>query len=159
ARPRELYPVPVDLRALIGNVLDVLKAQADNAQVRLERLLDAAAATAGDPDRLQQAIMNLSLNAIQATPPGGMVRVEAYADEGEVQTAMEDGGPEIPDPPRQRVFEPFFTTKPGGSGLGLPLVHSVVQLHGGSLAIEVGAAGGARFVIRLPQSRSPAPPP
>jgi signal transduction histidine kinase len=151
ARPRELHPVMIDLGPLLGHVLDLLQAQADSAKVLLERQFAGVAPTAGDAGRLQQAVMNLIINAIQATPAGGRVRVEAQTRESEIEVVVEDNGPGIPERLRQRVFEPFFTTKPGGSGLGLPLVHSVVEQHGGSLAVEDGSSGGARFVMHLPR--------
>jgi len=56
----------------------------------------------------------------------------------------------VPDHVRSRIFEPFFTTKDAGSGLGLPLVHSIVQQHGGTITLEASPAGGARFRMRLP---------
>ncbi|HZS42137.1 MAG TPA: ATP-binding protein [Polyangia bacterium] len=151
ARPRQLVLASVELPPLLDRVLDLLSAQAERVQVRLERSFAGAPPVAGDAGRLQQAVMNLALNAIQATPPGGFVRVEARAsaDGREVELAIEDSGAGIPEPLRRRVFEPFFTTKPAGSGLGLPLVHSIIEQHGGSIVIEDGAAGGARFVLRL----------
>jgi signal transduction histidine kinase len=150
ARPRELSMVPVDLAALLGHVLDLLAAQAESVQVRLERRFDSVLEVAGDAGRLEQAVMNLLLNAVQATPERGYVRVEARPLEREVLLAIEDSGPGIPETLRQRIFEPFFTTKAGGSGLGLPLVHSIVEQHGGRIAVEPGSAGGARFVLHLP---------
>jgi signal transduction histidine kinase len=97
--------------------------------------------------------MNLLLNALQAAPAGGWVRVEASDDGERVELAIEDSGPGIPDELRRRVFEPFFTTKAGGSGLGLPLVHSIVEQHGGAIALGRGEGGGARFTITLPSAR------
>ena len=94
--------------------------------------------------------MNLLLNAIHAAPQGGWVRVEARHDGNEVLIAVEDSGAGVPPAVRDRIFEPFFTTKSSGTGLGLPLVHAIVQQHGGSITLETGEVGGARFVIRLP---------
>jgi signal transduction histidine kinase len=152
ARPHELKLVPVDLGELLAQALDLLVAQADGVQVRLERRFTTVPAVAGDAGRLQQAVFNLLLNAIQATPPGGFVRVEARALDRQIELAIEDSGPGIAEPLRQRIFEPFFTTKAGGSGLGLPLVHSIVEQHGGHISIERGEVGGARFILRLPAS-------
>ena len=81
---------------------------------------------------------------------GFEVRVEIKEHAGEVVLAVEDSGAGIPPQLRPRLFEPFFTTKELGSGLGLPQVHSVVQQHAGSISLEEGRTGGARFVIRLP---------
>lgn len=153
ARPRELRPVPVDLATVLSRVADLLGAEAERVGVRLERRWGEVPKVAGDEGRLQQAAMNLVLNAIQATPPGGFVRLEMATAGAEVWMAVEDSGPGIPDELRPRIFEPFFTTKEGGSGLGLPLVHAIVEQHGGSIAVESSEAGGARFVVRLPAVR------
>jgi signal transduction histidine kinase len=158
ARPRELQLAPVDAAVMLQHIADLLAAQAERASVRIERRWSAALPLQADPGRLQQAVMNLVLNAIQATPGGGAVRIEAAVSDGHVQIAVEDSGPGIPDELRRRVFEPFFTTKPGGSGLGLPIVHSVVEQHGGAVSVERGRLGGARFLVRLPSAASLAPP-
>ena len=99
--------------------------------------------------------MNLVLNAIQATPAGGSVRRRgAMSTDGDLCICVDDSGPGVPPELRNRIFEPFFTTKDAGTGLGLPLVHSIVQQHGGTITIETSPSGGARFHLRLPlQSR------
>ena len=151
ARPREIVRATMQPAALIGGVLDLLQPQATAAQLTLARSIDGLPPIVADEQRLQQALVNLVLNAVQATPPGGSVRVAARADgDGGVEIAVEDSGPGISEALRERIFEPFFTTKDSGTGLGLPLVHSIVQQHGGSIVVERGEAGGARFVVRLP---------
>ena len=150
ARPREMRPSAVDLAGLLGRVADLLAPQAEEAGVRLERQWPALLEVTGDDQRLQQAIVNLVLNAVQATPAGGVVRLAAGAEPtGRVWFSVEDSGPGIPEEMRARIFEPFFTTKPMGSGLGLPLVHRIVEEHEGTIAIDRAEAGGARFLVRL----------
>jgi signal transduction histidine kinase len=151
ARPRDLTLAPLELDTIVGTVVTLLEPQAAHAQVRLEKAGSPAPAMA-DGTRLQQALFNLVLNAIQATPPGGLVRVETDASGDDAIVVVEDSGPGIPPELRERIFEPFFTTKESGSGLGLPLVHAVVQQHGGSITLD-SRRGGARFVIRLPRAR------
>lgn len=150
ARPSDLHSVPVELKTVAARVLDLFIAQAEQAGIKLERELAPARPVDGDAGRLQQAITNLLLNAIQATPPGGWIRVETGEQAGEAFLAIEDSGPGIPPELRSRLFEPFFTTKERGSGLGLPLVHAIVAQHAGSISLEKGRGDGARFVIRLP---------
>jgi two-component system sensor histidine kinase PilS (NtrC family) len=117
----------------------------------------------GDDDLLHRALFNLLLNAVQASPEQGEVRVEvadARPDQLDVGPAFGDGGvavsvvdagsgiaPEI----RDRLFDPFFTTKPGGSGLGLAVVHRAIDVHRGLVFVETGAAG-TRFTIVLPRA-------
>jgi len=152
ARPRHLVKTTVDVAAMLTQVADFLAPQAERANVRLVRGWNGAAAVIGEEGRLRQAVINLVLNGIQATPPGGFVRIDAMQVERDVVLTIEDSGPGIPEDVRHRIFEPFFTTKAGGSGLGLPMVHTIVDQHGGSISVERGDPGGARFVIRLPAS-------
>ena len=129
---------------------DLLAPDAERLGVRLERDWGQLPAVLGDAGRLQQAVVNLVLNGMQAAQPDGFVRLSAVPEADELMLAVEDSGPGIPDDVLHRVFEPFFTTKSTGSGLGLPLVHNVVDQHGGTISVERGQRGGARFVIRLP---------
>jgi signal transduction histidine kinase len=157
ARPREFVPAPVDLSATVSSVLALLAVQAERAELRIDKQLEKVRNLDGNAGLLQQAIMNLVLNAIQATPPGGFVRVEVGERDGAVVLAVEDSGPGVPPAIRERIFEPFFTTKESGSGLGLPLVHSIVLQHQGSISLQDGRTGGARFVMEFP-SQAPAAP-
>lgn len=150
SRPREMVRAKVDLGQLVARVLDLLAPQVLAAQLRLERTLQELPMVAVDEGRLQQAMVNLVLNAVQATPAGGWIRVNVHPEGDELVMSVEDSGPGVPEAIRERIFEPFFTTKDAGSGLGLPLVHSIIQQHGGTLVYERGELGGARFVMRLP---------
>ncbi len=150
AHPRELHLVPVDAGALVDQVLNLLQPQAAEHELRIERLLEPDVRILADESRLQQVVMNLVLNAIQATPVGGWIRIELNADRDRAQVVCEDSGPGVPEALRERIFEPFFTTKRAGSGLGLPMVHAIALQHGGSIRYEVGEKGGARFVLSLP---------
>lgn len=150
ARPREFVPVPVNLNTIADSVISLLAVQAERTGLHIERRLEAVRPVAGDVGLLQQAIMNLVLNALQATPKGGWVRIEVGERNDEAFFLVEDSGPGVPVALRQRIFEPFFTTKESGSGLGLPLVHSIIEQHTGSISLTEGEVGGARFQIQLP---------
>ena len=118
----------------------------------------------GDEDLLHRAIFNLALNAVQASPAGGEVRVEASTINGDqmpfgsgfeigsVAVRVSDDGPGIPSELRERLFDPFFTTKPGGSGLGLAVVHRAIEAHRGLVFFD-STGRGARFTVILPRSR------
>jgi two-component system sensor histidine kinase HydH len=102
-------------------------------------------------DALRQVILNLALNAIQATPNGGSVRLLAHADGAGVAIAVRDTGPGVPSAVRQRIFEPFFTTRPGGvGGLGLAITRRLVHAAGGNIAVTDANDGGAEFRVWLP---------
>lgn len=118
----------------------------------------------GDEDLLHRAVFNIVLNAIQASPDGGKVRVELTEMSGDqlprgvlfpddaIALHVIDEGPGIPADLRDRVFDPFFTTKSGGTGLGLPIVHRAVDAHRGVVLVD-SSASGTRFSVLLPRSR------
>ena len=119
----------------------------------------------GDEDLLHRAIFNLALNAVQASPAGGEVRVEASTINGEqmplgsgfetgsIAIRVTDNGPGIPKELRERLFDPFFTTKPGGSGLGLAVVHRAIEAHRGLVFFD-STGRGSRFTVILPRTRA-----
>ena len=147
---------PVDLNGLVRRSLVVSTMRDRDVQVSLD-LCDGPLTVQGNGAELEQALTNLVVNAVQASPPGGEVIIrtrhhEAAAGGQPAQLQVEDRGPGIDAELRQRVFEPFFTTKPEGegTGLGLWIVWSVVQRHGGLVTIEQPEEGGTRFIVRLP---------
>jgi two-component system, NtrC family, sensor histidine kinase HydH len=151
ARPQGLNITPLDPGAAVESVVGFLAGDADQRRISLEHAVaPGLRATAADPERLRQVLMNLAINALDATPSGGRVRIEARAEGGEVLFVVDDSGPGIAPDARERLFEPFFTTKPSGSGLGLAIVHAIVSQHGGSVAVAASPLGGARFAVRLP---------
>ncbi len=115
----------------------------------------------GDEDLLHRAVFNMVLNAIQASPPKGEVRVELTRGRAAalprgvniagdaVTLVVSDQGSGIPGEIRDRVFDPFFTTKIGGSGLGLPVVHRAIEAHRGLVLVD-STASGTRFTVVLP---------
>jgi two-component system phosphate regulon sensor histidine kinase PhoR len=116
-----------------------------------------------DPAKLHDVIRNLVENAVNYTPEGGEVSVQAAVRDGRFELAVEDTGPGIPPEDLGRVFERFYRVdksrqRPGGTGLGLAIVRHVVGLLGGEVAAANRREGGARFTVRLPL-RAPAPPP
>jgi signal transduction histidine kinase len=106
-----------------------------------------------DPDALRQVFVNLILNAVQASPEGGTVRVAIAWDARTVSARIVDSGPGIPDSALSRVFEPFYSTREGGTGLGLAIAQRIVTEHGGRLALENNPAGGAIATVSLPRGR------
>jgi signal transduction histidine kinase len=100
---------------------------------------------------VRDAVSNLLLNALQATPAGGYVRLVANAADGELSITVEDSGAGVPVDLRERIWEPFFTTRQRGTGLGLAIVRKRVQEVGGSALLGAGRNGrGAVFHLRVP---------
>ena len=169
-------------RAERVNMADILRAAATLAQthpdrregVRVTCLVPERAPLyiEGDEDLLHRAIFNLALNAVQASPVDGEVRIEAGVvdaermplaadfEPGSIAVRVSDEGPGIPPEIRDRLFDPFFTTKPGGNGLGLAVVHRAIEAHGGLVFFDsAGRLGGTRFTVIIPRTRSGAASP
>lgn len=103
-----------------------------------------------DPRHMEQAVVAILANAIQASPAGGQVRVEAARD-GEMWTiAISDQGPGVPADLVDKIFRPYFTTKRDGTGIGLAISREVVKAHGGEIAVDSAENGGSIFRVRLP---------
>jgi signal transduction histidine kinase len=111
----------------------------------------------GDAEQLNQVFVNLLLNAIEATPAGGLINVSASVlpESGMIRVSVSDTGPGIAPEIMGRLFEPFATTRAKGTGLGLPICHRIVTEHKGSIIVENMEQGGARLIVDLPAA-SPA---
>lgn len=165
ARRRPLNKTRQDLRALTTATFRLLESMASKRKVALE-MIDGPEKVMAEIDgtQIQQVLTNLVLNAIQAQPHGGVVRVrlEEYtrntgARSDNLQIIVEDDGPGLTPELAQKVFEPFFTTKDvgEGTGLGLSVAYGIVHEHGGALTVESSPGTGSRFIMTLPNSSSP----
>lgn len=105
-----------------------------------------------DPGQIQHAFADLLINAIEAMPEGGRATVTLSSRDGAAAIEVQDEGPGIPDADRERVFEPFFTTKTAGrgTGLGLSVAKSIIEIHGGRIELSSAPEGGSRFTLHLP---------
>jgi signal transduction histidine kinase len=155
----------VNVNELSLMTMELLSAQFSSAKVktRLERA-EGLPRVAGDQDRLQQVMINLLLNAVQAMPEGGALGVETAlvqrtrpgledgAEQSFVSFAVRDTGIGVPDDIRDKIFDPFYTTKEGsgGTGLGLAVVSGIVKEHDGWIDIESNTGGGTIFRVYLP---------
>ena len=107
--------------------------------------------------RLIQAVSNIVLNAVQATPDGGTVSVRARGDDQSVMIHVHNTGSYIPTDTMKRLFVPFFTTKPSGTGLGLAIARQIVGASSGRIDVESDPASGTTFIIQLPVAEQGAP--
>jgi two-component system NtrC family sensor kinase len=104
-----------------------------------------------DPSQLEQVLVNLFMNAMDAMPQGGTLRVRTAADgDGTVRIEVADSGKGVPPENREKIFEPFFTTKGKGTGLGLAISRQLVEQQSGTLRISDNPGGGAAFTVRVP---------
>jgi signal transduction histidine kinase len=107
-----------------------------------------------DPDQIRDALVNLELNALEAMPGGGTLRLSLTQRENEdVVIRVGDTGVGIPQGVGSKIFDPFFTTKEQGTGLGLSIVHTVVKNHGGTISVLSNDGGGTTFILTFPLPR------
>ena len=153
-RPPELHPQPVAIADLAREVMTLIAPDAKRAGVVTELDCPASQSTVyADPALLRQALLNLALNACQSMPAGGTLRIRARAETGRrVVVDVEDTGCGIPPDRLERIFELYYTSRANGSGIGLSMVHLVVQLHGGEIDVESTVGAGSRFRLSLPQA-------
>jgi len=147
----------VNLNQVVEDGLYLLEARCNTEGIELVRSLspDLPEITA-DPAQLNQVLVNLVVNSVQAMPEGGRLTVQTLVREGHVLLIVEDTGIGMDEEVIKQVFIPFFTTKDvgQGTGLGLPVVHGIVTSHGGSIKVESQVGQGTRFEVRLPVVRS-----
>lgn len=147
---------PVEIARICEKVRQLLQYSATQAGVTIELDVEETLPTIdGFGSRLQQAVMNLVLNGVQAMTEGGTVTLCARRRVHDVEIVVEDDGPGLPVELADDVFRMRVTTKPEGTGIGLPLVRRVVESHGGTVTYSARAGGGARFVIHLPGNQRP----
>jgi PAS domain S-box-containing protein len=163
---RELYticrpgPEPTGSFGIAGTlreVISLLEAESYSSGIRVEMdVKPPDSAFFGGEDAVRQILFNLSKNAIEASPPGAVVSVQAIVEEDGLHLSVSDQGTGIADDVRPRLFEPFFSTKPSrgtmGLGLGLPVSKSLVEALGGSLDFETRVGEGTIFRVWLPSS-------
>ncbi len=156
---------PVDINRCVENVINILKNSIDR---RISIALDldkSIKETLGDPTRIEQVIMNLCLNAIQAMPHGGKLTIEtkliktdekfkvlhpSLKEDKYIKLTVSDTGKGIPENMVGRIFDPFFTTKKEGTGLGLSIVYGIVKAHRGEITVYSEVGKGTTFHVYLP---------
>jgi signal transduction histidine kinase len=143
---------PLSVDELVRSVVDLFRASASEQGVTLDAQVKVEAELAGKSvSALRDALSNLLLNALQATPSGGRVEMVAAATDGELVISVQDSGSGVPVDLRERIWEPFFTTRQRGTGLGLAIVRKRVQEVGGSASLGSPRNGnGAVFHLRIP---------
>ncbi len=151
ARPHDPELRPTQVHDVVAQVATLLRVEAERAGVTLdvESTGDALDALM-DPLQIEQVLLNIILNGIQATPAGGHVRVAVQLQRGAVQIDVTDHGPGIAAEHLPRIFSPFFTTREKGTGLGLAIAHRIVMAHEGQIEILHTSAAGTCVRVSLP---------
>jgi signal transduction histidine kinase len=152
---RQLPPrkTNVNLNQLIEEGLHFFESRCAKEGIELIRSLSPdLPASAADPAQLNQVLINLVVNALQAMPKGGRLKIQTHAEGEHVFLIVEDTGIGMTEEVLKKIFTPFFTTKDigQGTGLGLPVVHGIITSHGGSIRVESKVNHGTKFEIKLP---------
>jgi two-component system, NtrC family, sensor histidine kinase HydH len=157
ARPPEPKMTLVDINEMIGKLFDFLSPQFAKCGIVAERTLSPGLPWLTlDPDLIQQALINIALNAIQAMPSGGEFRIETKVirptgdSPGIVEILLTDTGKGISTENVPRIFTPFFTTRQQGTGLGLSITQRIIEQHNGEISVASLPGKGATFSIHLP---------
>jgi PAS domain S-box-containing protein len=159
ARPSEGEAAPIDINAVIGDVLSLLEHQFKTSHIQVRRELESPGVIVrGVEYKLQQVFLNLFLNARDAMQKGGWLAVSSRVEGGEAIVELSDTGAGIPAEHLARIYDPFFTTKADGrgTGLGLSVTYGIVQEHGGTLTCESTPGQGTRFRLVLAAVEPPA---
>lgn len=163
ARPAPPAPVESSVFGVCQRALDLAADRAAQRQVRLEIAPIARGETGEwDEGQIVQVLLNLLLNAIDASPPGGRVEMRAEPAAQPIEPdaarhgtfwriAVRDQGPGVPPPLRSKLFDPFFTTKSDGTGLGLAVSSKIVEEHRGAIHVDSPPEGGTTFIVELPR--------
>ncbi len=153
AQPPKLNKKKVDIGALVDNTLEVFSRSPQWTKgIQLSKIMEPNIIIAADPQQLEQVLWNLFINAVDAMEGKGVLEVRTHKDgKGHTVTlAVSDTGKGISAKDINKIFDPFFTTKEGGSGLGLSIVHKIIEIHGGDISAESRVHHGTTFTLTLP---------
>jgi signal transduction histidine kinase len=160
-----IVPRPTDLTPLIEETARTMRGQTDAAHQTLNVQIEPGLPQiSGEPDRVRQILVNLLTNAHDYSPAGASIDVSARVVGAEVEIAVSDNGPGIPEKQLEHIFERFvrgdagLTQRVGGTGLGLAIAKSLVELHGGTIGVESALGRGSTFHFRLPVAAAGAEP-
>jgi hypothetical protein len=154
SRPEELKLQPVNLTNLISDVVTTVTPDADRRRVTIQSdCVPNVPDINADPGMLSQALLNLAINAIQAMPDGGTLRLACHAtSRRRVEVQIEDTGIGIPPEHLSKIFDLYFTTKEKGTGIGLSMVYRIVQLHDGEVEVQSTPGRGTSFRLLFPEA-------
>jgi two-component system sensor histidine kinase HydH len=152
ARPTELHKRSCVCRDLITDILRLVEQDAHQGAVAIDwNVTPEDLQIQVDPDRFAQILLNLYLNALQAMEQGGTLTVDVRQQSDQIVWKVTDSGKGIAPQDIAHIFDPYFTTKPRGVGLGLAIVHKLVEAHGGDIEVSSSPGEGTSFIIHLPQ--------
>jgi signal transduction histidine kinase/DNA-binding response OmpR family regulator len=152
-RPSKGGMAPTDVHTIIENVLTLSSKRLQHGKINVTKKLASDLPTiSAVRDQLKQVFLNLVINAVEAMPQGGELRIETkLSEDGDgLSVAFTDTGVGLSEKEQENIFEPFFTTKATGTGLGLSVSYGIIERHGGRIEVQSELGKGATFTIRLP---------
>ena len=150
ARPRPPSVTLSDVADSVGYIAEICRPRAAATNVRVFCECDEPLLAEIDSGQLQQALLNLAMNAVEASAPGGSVYLRGRRDGSQIHVEVENANGPIPSTTVPYLFEPFFTTKSGGTGLGMGIAHNIATAHHGDIVLAQNDADIIRFVLSLP---------
>jgi signal transduction histidine kinase len=158
AKPGSAPFVELDATALVGYIASIVRAQALPKNLTIDLTTSDDCRVYGNEGQLQQVLLNLMRNAIDASPEQARIKIDVGRHGHDtIRIALENAGPQIPDGAVPQIFEPFFTAKEGGTGLGLAIARSIVEKHEGKLLLERNEPNHIVFAAVVPASTSRSP--
>jgi two-component system sensor histidine kinase HydH len=155
AKPVSVKPKPISLQALLNDSIKLIKDRAAEKGISVQTQNNTQVDEARiDPDRINQVLLNLYLNAIDSMESGGELKVEISSDgqHHDIVIRISDTGRGISRENLSKIFEPYFTTKSTGTGLGLAIAHNIVAAMGGQITVKSAPGRGTNFSVILPDS-------
>ena len=150
ARPRPPSPTLSDVADSVGYIADICRPRAAANSIQVHCQCDAPLPAEIDSGQLQQALLNLAMNAVEASAPGESVFMRGRREGAQIIIEVENGNGPIPAATVPYIFEPFFTTKSSGTGLGMGIARNIAIAHGGDMVLAQNDAQAIRFILSLP---------
>ena len=154
SRPSVIKLQEVDIRTVLDTTIRLIHSDA-NQHGNIEFSTDISEDLKSipvDPDRFVQVLMNLYLNGIQAMPDGGLLKTVVKSKNDQVEIVITDTGIGMTEGTKRQLFNPYFTTKTTGTGLGMAIVHKIIEAHKGEINVSSEEGKGTEISIRLPKS-------
>jgi two-component system sensor histidine kinase AtoS len=143
-----------DVLPIFEDTLQLLRPQIERQQITVQKDFSSLPSITIDKEQMKQVILNLLMNAIQAMPEGGRLKLSGRitGDHHWIQFSIKDSGIGVPPEDMHKLFDPFFSTKEGGIGLGLSIAHRIIDQHHGKIEVESTSGKGTLFTLWLPTS-------
>lgn len=151
AKPSKPAKIEADINEIIMSVTKFISTQAAKTNINIvTNLASSMPLILIDSEQIRQVLLNLIINAIQASPPDSIIEISSKLTKDYIELFVRDYGKGVENSKREKIFEPFFTTKPQGSGLGLAIAYQLIKQHNGEIMLLNTDSSGALFVVKLP---------